>query len=167
MKKSLLLYLLIISVLMNIFTYMYFSRKNASAAPVAKTENIKTVRDSLTQAQNALQDANYFTLMFNQNAQNYFVNSSNVSMSFEELEPHVKNQLLSYNDLPEGNPHTGQTRLGEGKFIINKAQVLNHRWIVADFSDGEYWGEVLLKYFINDDNSISFEVIQSLLYQKN
>ncbi len=165
MKKSLLLYLLIISVLMNIFTYMYFNRKNA-AEPVAKKENIQAVRDSLTQATNALQDANYFTLMFNQNAQNYFVNSS-VSMSFEQLEPHVKNQLLSYNDLPEGNPHTGQTKLGAGKFIINKAQVLNHRWIVADFSDGEYWGEVLLKYFINDDNSISFEVIQSLLYQNN
>ena len=166
MKKSLLLYLLIISVLMNIFTYMYFSRKASAPAPVKK-DNIAAVRDSLNQATAALQDAHYFTLMFNQNAQNYFVNSSNVSMSFEELEPHVKNQLLSYNDLPEGNPHTGQTRLGEGKFIINKAQVLNHRWIVADYSDGEYWGEVLLKYFINDDNSISFEVIQSLLYQKN
>ena len=165
MKKSLLLYLLIIAVLMNIFTYMYFSRK-ASAEPVVKKDNVAAVRDSLDKATSALADANYFTLMFNQNAQNYFVNSGNVTMSFEELEPHVKNQLLAFNDLPEGNPHTGQTRLGEGKFIINKAQVLNHRWIVADFSDGEYWGEVLLKYFINDDNSISFEVIQSLLYPK-
>jgi hypothetical protein len=25
------------------------------------------------------------------------------------------------------------------KFIINKVKVLNHRWIIADFSDGEYW----------------------------
>ena len=47
-----------------------------------------------------------------------------------------------------------------------KVKVLNHRWIIADFSDGEIWGEVLLKYFVNDDNSISFEVNQSLLYQK-
>ena len=52
------------------------------------------------------------------------------------------------------------------EFIINKVKVLNHRWIIADFSDGEIWGEVLLKYFVNDDNSISFEVNQSLLYQK-
>jgi hypothetical protein len=43
---------------------------------------------------------------------------------------------------------------------------LNHRWIIADFSDGEIWGEVLLKYFVNEDETISFEVNQSLLFQK-
>ena len=48
----------------------------------------------------------------------------------------------------------------------NKVKILNHRWIIADFSDGEIWGEVLLKYFVNDDESIAFEVNQSLLYQK-
>jgi hypothetical protein len=53
----------------------------------------------------------------------------------------------------------------ENKFII-KVKVLNHRWIIADFSDGEYWGEVLLKYFVNDDQTITFEINQSLLYQK-
>jgi hypothetical protein len=45
-------------------------------------------------------------------------------------------------------------------------KILNHRWIIADYSDGEIWGEVLLKYFVNEDESISFEVNQSLLYQK-
>ncbi len=166
MKKSLLLYLLIIALLMNLFTYMYFTRKE-SAAPEIKKENIGAVRDSLEQVRASLADAGYFTLIYNQNAQNYFVNSSNVSMSFEQLEPHIKNQLLAFNDLPEGNPHTGQSRLSAGKFIINKAQVLNHRWIIADYSDGEYWGEVLLKYFIEEDGSVTFEVIQSLLYQNN
>ena len=52
------------------------------------------------------------------------------------------------------------------KFIINKVKILNHRWIIVDFSNGELWGEALLKYFVNDDESISFETNQSLLYQK-
>ena len=56
--------------------------------------------------------------------------------------------------------------MGEQKFIINKVKILNHRWIIADFSDGEYWGEVLIKYFVNEDETISFETFESLLYQK-
>jgi hypothetical protein len=73
---------------------------------------------------------------------------------------------LNFNDSPSGNTYTGQEKLGANKFIINKIKVLNHRWIIADYSDGEYWGEVLLKYFVNEDKSISFEVNQSILYQK-
>jgi hypothetical protein len=73
---------------------------------------------------------------------------------------------MDFNDNPNGNPYAGQEKLGANKFIINKIKVLNQRWIIADFSDGEYWGEVLLKYFVNEDKSISFEVNQSLVYQK-
>jgi hypothetical protein len=39
--------------------------------------------------------------------------------------------------LIKGNPYVGQDQ-GANKFIINKVKVLNHRWIIADFSDGEY-----------------------------
>ena len=74
---------------------------------------------------------------------------------------------MEFNDDPKGNIYTGQEKISDKKFIINKAKILNHRWIIADFTDGVYWGEVLLKYFVNDDKTISFEVIQSLIYQKN
>ena len=45
-------------------------------------------------------------------------------------------------------------------------KIINHRWIIADYSNGELWGEVLIKYFINEDQSISFETIESYLYPK-
>jgi hypothetical protein len=35
---------------------------------------------------------------------------------------------------------------------------------IADYSDGEMWGGIT-KYFVNSDDSISFEVNQTLLYQ--
>lgn len=54
--------------------------------------------------------------------------------------------------------------MGDQKFIINKVKLLNHRWIVADYSNGKLWGEVLLKYFIEDDQTVSFEVMNSYLY---
>ena len=78
----------------------------------------------------------------------------------------VNDAILSFNDAPEGNKYTGQVTLGSQKFIINKIKVLNHRWIIANYSDGTLWGEVLLKYFINKDDTISLEIIETQLYAK-
>jgi hypothetical protein len=114
-----------------------------------------------------LADANYFSLENNDNAQNYFDNSSSKTfIAYEKLIPYVTEKLLDYNDNPEGNPYTGQDKLGAQKFVINKIKILNHRWIIADFNDGEYWGEALIKYFVNEDETISFETFQTVLYQK-
>jgi hypothetical protein len=125
------------------------------------------LKDSLSSVKNRLTDANYFSLEKNENAQNYFDSgSSEKIIQYETLIPVVTEKLLDYNSNPKGNPYTGQDQIGTNKFIINKVRILNHRWIIADFSDGEIWGEVLLKYFVNADDSISFEVNQSLLYQK-
>jgi hypothetical protein len=127
----------------------------------------KKLKDSLSSVSNKLVDANYFSLEKNENAQNYFDSSSATkTIQYEKLIPVVKEQLLDYNANPKGNPYTGQDQIGANKFIINKVRIINHRWIIADYSDGDIWGEVLLKYFVNNDDTISFEVIQSLLYQK-
>ena len=166
MKKSLFLYLFILSVLMNIFTYMYYSKKNVFDETQFKTTNTK-LKDSLTSISAKLDDANYFALENNQNAQDYLNSGDGIkNISYEKLIPLVKEKLMDLNENPKGNPYTGQEQIGAQKFIINKAKVLNHRWVIADFSDGEYWGEVLLKYFINEDESITFETVQSVLYQK-
>ena len=166
MKKSLFLYLFILALLMNLFTYMYFSKKTAFESE-KYTKMHTRLKDSLNTSTSQLADANYFSLETNENAQNYFdSDDSDKMIPYEKLIPHVKDKLMELNDNPAGNPFTGQDKIGAQKFIINKAKILNHRWIIADFSDGEYWGEVLLKYFINEDESVSFEVVQSLLHQK-
>lgn len=166
MKKSLFLYLFILAVLMNIFTYMYYSKKSTFEETHAAFMTTK-LKDSLASIAIKYDDAKYFSLENNQNAQDYFDSSAlNKFNSYEALIAHVKEQLIDLNENPKGNPYTGQEQMGAQKFIINKAKVLNHRWIIADYSDGEYWGEVLLKYFVNEDQSITFEIIQSVLYQK-
>ncbi len=166
MKKSLFLYLFILSVLMNIFTYMYYSKKSTFEETHSAAVNAK-LKDSLASIASKYDDAKYFSLENNQNAQNYFDQGDGKKfIPYEKLIPAVKEKLMDFNDNPKGNPYTGQDQIGAQKFIINKAKVLNHRWIIADYSDGEYWGEVLLKYFVNDDESIHFELIQSVLYQK-
>jgi hypothetical protein len=166
MKKSFFLYAFILVALMNVFTYMFLS-KEVEFEQKRFEKTTKKLKDSLTSITAKLNDANYFSLEKNENAQNYFetANSQKV-IQYEKLIPFVTEKLLDLNANPKGNPYVGQDQIGANKFIINKVKVLNHRWIIADFSDGEYWGEVLLKYFVNDDQTITFETNQSLLYQK-
>jgi len=166
MQKSFLLYATIISVLLSVFTYMYYSKELAFTKDQNKTYT-KRYQDSLSTLKSQLADANYFSLERNDNAQNYFeATQQDKFIAYEKLIPYVTEKLLDYNQDPKGNPYTGQDQFGAQKFIINKVKVINHRWIIADYSDGQYWGEVLLKYFVNEDESISFEIIQSVLYQK-
>ena len=161
MKKSLFLYLFIIAALMNVFTYKYFTSKNAEEKkPVAAQDN-KKLTDSITKLTDQLYDANYFSLEANDRAQNYL--EQNDINAFSEK---VKQALFAYNDPPEGNKFTDQVKMGEQKFIITKVKLLNHRWIIANYSNGTLWGEVLLKYFVEEDKSISFEIMNSYLYSQ-
>jgi uncharacterized protein YgiM (DUF1202 family) len=166
MKNSFLLYALILSLVFNVYTYMFLSKEVTFEQEKYKKTTTK-LKDSLQSVSNKLSDVNYFSLEKNENAQNYFESAkSDKIRNYATLIPYVTAQLLDLNANPKGNPYTGQEQLGANKFVINKVKVLNHRWIIADYSDGEYWGEVLLKYFINEDESVSFEVNQSFIYQK-
>ena len=164
MKRSFLLYAFILLVLLNVFTYSFLNNEvKFEKGRYEKTS--KRLKDSLNSLTLKLNDEDYFSLGKNENAQNYF-DSASKPIAYEKLIPIVTEKLLDLNSNPKGNPYVGQDRLGTNKFVINKVKVLNHRWVIADFSDGNMWGEVLLKYFVNEDESISFEVIQSLLYAK-
>jgi hypothetical protein len=172
MKKSLFLYLFIIAALFNIFTYKYFTSKESSGQKSATETNdsssvtSKVMSDSITHLYDKLNDANTFSLENNDRAQNYLyeINKINDVPVFAEK---VKQALLNYNDSPEGNKYTDQVKMGSQKFIINSLKLLNHRWIIANYSNGELWGEVMLKYFVEDDGSISFEIMNSYLYPAN
>ena len=158
MKKSLFLYLFIIAVLMNIFTYKYFTTKTESELNTM-SKSVKKVNDSIAMLKTKLDDSDYFSLENNDRAQNY-LNQNNLP-AFEDK---VKQSLLAFNDDAAGNKYVDQPKMGEQKFIINRIKILNHRWIIADYSNGSLWGEVLIKYFVNEDGTISFETIDSYLY---
>ncbi len=160
MKRNLFLYLFILTSLMTLFVYSYYSKKLQFESE--RVENFKTkLADTTLYFNNRLVDANYFTLRGNDNAQNHLEN-----YSIEKLIAKIENEIMEKNDDPNGNPLVEYGILNDKKFIINKIQVINHRWIIADFSNGDLWGEVLLQYFIEDDESITFNIIKSTLYTK-
>lgn len=167
MRRSLYLYLFILAVLINVFTYAYFTKVGAFETERLEKQN-KRLTDSIAAVSERMADANYFSLESNQNAQNYLeVSATNGRfIPYDKLIPLVTERLLDLNENPKGNPYTGQEQIGAQKFIINKIKVINHRWIIADYSDGEYWGEVVLKYFVNDDESVNFVMVDTFLYPK-
>ena len=160
MKRQLYLYLFILSVLITAFTYMYYSKALAFEKNNNSAE-IKNYKDSIIQITNQLDDANHFSLEKNENARDYFAD-----YDVRKLAPQIKESLLAFNDNPKGNIYTGQEKLGVQKFIISKIKILNHRWIIAEYSDGQYWGECLLKYFVEKDGKVNFIMMDTYLYPK-
>lgn len=160
MKRQLYLYLFILSALITAFTYMYYSK--ALSFEMKKNESeIKYYKDSIAEVTNKLIEADHFSLENNDFAKEYFVD-----YDVQKLMPQIKEALLAYNDDPKGNIYTGQEKLSDQKFIINKIKILNHRWIIADYSDGQYWGDVVLKYFVEKDGKITFQIMDTFIYPK-
>lgn len=165
MKHSLLLYLFNLALVFNIFTYAYYSKQvQFQSTQIEKLT--KKLKKKELEFNYKLKDANCFSLENNEKAQNYFTSNPDQKSDITTLIPSLKEALLKFNENPNGNPYTGQKKFGLNKFTINKIKVINHRWIIADFIDGENCGEVLLKYFVKEDKSFSFEVNQSLMFPK-
>jgi hypothetical protein len=163
MKKSIFLYLFIFAVLFNIFTYMYFTNKQKHE--VERIANLEKRVNELTAnptpgKSNANEDGTYFMLEYNDNAMEYFGDEANI----DEIIIKVKEGISELNTKKEGNPLTQNEPIDGQAFRINKVQVLNNRWLIADFSNGTAWGEALIKYFINEDGTVDYETMQTLLH---
>lgn len=162
MKKAI-LYLFILSLLFNVFQYMNSTKilkTQSKEIENAKTK-IKTVRDSSNIVYNQMLDANYFSLEMNNESLDYFEN-----YNIPELTKTIKNELLALNDNPKGNPLVPYDAIDGNKFIINKIKILNHRWIIADVYSGTLRGEILIKYFVNENKPTDFETIETILFPK-
>lgn len=167
MRKSLLLYLFILAVLFNVYTYVFLNKQVLFEQE--RYEKLKTHKnDSIKSLKNMLDDASYFALKNNDHALDYFENSTTGEyFTAEQLEPFIIENLMNYNALPDGNPYVGFEKINGSKPIVNKATVINHRWVLVDYAIGNIWGEALIKYFINEDKTISFENAETVIYPKS
>ena len=144
MKKNITLYLFLFTALILIFQLVnsnkvFYDLKGKWTHTKALNEILK---DSIFELNQRIDEQNDFSLEGNEYALRYFEN-----LSIQNIASHVKDQLYETNLLREKNnliPYAAMDRT----FLINKVKVLNHQWIVADFSDGAYWGEIFLTYQI-------------------
>ncbi|RPG63871.1 MAG: hydrolase [Flavobacteriaceae bacterium TMED42] len=160
MKKNIILYLFVFTALILIFQLVnskkIFDDLQAKWSETkVRNENLK---DSIFQLQDRIDEQNDFELEGNEYALRYFEN-----LSIENISSYVKDQLYETNLLREKNdliPYAAMDRT----FLINKVKILNHRWIIADFSDGTHWGEIFLTYQIDKKGGLTFELKEHFLY---
>jgi hypothetical protein len=124
------------------------------------TEIITTASDSISRLYEMVSDLNYFTLQGNENAVTYFERLGFEAMGVETM---VSEVIYDKNLLKGGNPLIPLAGT-HGEMRINKLKFLNHRWVLADFSDGTNWGEMIIEYFFDENKELQLSTIGAVLY---
>ncbi len=160
MKKNIFLYLFVFTALIALYLFV-------SSGTLANTMNDKinklqadkvSLQDSVQQLNIKVLDVQHFSLENNDYAlENYD------HLNLENPERYIADKLLETNESKGNNPLIPYEGM-EGFFKINKINVLNHKWILAEFTDGKHWGEMILTYELKDDFGIDFTLANHLLY---
>ncbi len=169
MKKQLYLYLFLLTALILLFFVVNMKRElKHRDARITKIENrLKTrtekYKDTIDNLRIEVMENGLFSLKEDAHAIQYLYREG---YDYKELMPDIQDQLVNLNLKKGGNPLVPYDALVGDKMLINNVKMLNHKWIIADFTDGTYWGQILLKVFYNKDKTIEFEVVASFLYPK-
>lgn len=163
MKQKIVVYLLIFTALLVIFQYVNSKRifDDANNRIANYKALVEKQKDSIVTLQHNLLDAMHFNLERNEDAISYFENDGH---NIYELIPHIKDELYELNRVKGEHPIVPYAPIEGRKIVINTIKILNHKWIIADFTDGSYWGEILVAYFVNNNHTVDFELIESFIY---
>jgi len=163
MKSKIFLYLFIFAALICLYLFVsngkMIENKNSTISKL-ETE-IEQLQDSVQSAQLKVLETQYFSLENNDDALVYYDH-----LELKDPSRYIADKLLETNESEGDNPLVPYEGM-QGDFKINKIKVLNHKWILTDFSDGKFWGELLIKYELKDDLSVDFTLIDHLLYTRS
>lgn len=162
MKTKIFIYLFAFTALILVFQLVNSAKVvNYQASTIAeKVARIDTLKVALEKSKSDYADDVYFSLDQNDQAQEFYSD-----YNVQEIITMVKETIYNSNSFKGDNPlifYSG----GEKKFLINKVKVLNHKWVIADFSDGTDWGEILIEYRLID-GKIKLNVLDQLLYYQD
>ena len=166
MKNKILMYLFIFSVLLLIFQYV-----NSKNIIDKYEEDIVKVKSKISESEKTVKtleeqnfELSYFNIEGNEDALTYFEAQG---FDTEQLIPAIVEGLYDMNDYEgEDHPMVPYVSMTDSKLLINKIRVLNHKWIIANFTDGEFWGEIFVTYSIDENNDLKYKLVEYLMYPK-
>ena len=120
----------------------------------------QTFKDSVATLNQEISELRYFDLLTNDSARTYF---EQIGLEPEDAANQVKELIYEYNLQKGGNPLVPFAN-ANGQWRINRIKFLNHRWIIADCSDGRAWGELWIEYFFDQEGQLDLTVESSVLY---
>ena len=131
---------------------MSATQLNETAQIISKlTDSIRKLIDERDEALN-------FSLETNELSQQYFEDLKILNPS-----QIVINALMETN-IKEKNPYIKSE--SNGRFLINKIRILNEKWVICEFSDGELWGDLLLEYHIDGNQKPTFKTLDEVIHPK-
>ena len=131
---------------------MSATQLNETAQIISKlTDSIRKLTDERDEALN-------FSLETNELSQQYFEDLKILNPS-----QIVINALMETN-IKEENPYIKSE--SNGRFLINKIRILNEKWVICEFSDGELWGDLLLEYYIDGNQKPTFKSLDEVIHPK-
>ena len=158
MRNKIIQYLLILISL--IALYLFVSDLNKTEAFTASqermTNRMEKLKDSIAQLITDQTEHAYFSLALNRDAQHAYPN-----LSPDDLQLLLEAYLLEQNDASNGNPLL--STIGKG-CIVNKISIVNHQWLLADFTNGSQWGDALFQYQVNDNKQASLRLLNHVMY---
>lgn len=165
MKNKILLYLFIFMFLFALFIYINDKRILDSKQQQIEQleEKVFNAEVKLEQVLNANRNLSYFSLLGNEQGMSYF---EDMGIDAERLTQRIKDEIISRNKANEDNPLVPFEGI-DGVMRVNKIMVLNHKWVITDFTDGTYWGEMLLSYEMDEQSNLLFTTEKSFLYPIN
>ena len=163
MKSRIYLYLFVFTALIALYLAISSNRQVQSKEKQLQNMevNMERLGDSLQEARLEVLDMQYFSLENNDDALIYYDH-----LGLEDPARYIADKLLETNEQKGDNPLVPYEGM-ENSFKINKIKILNHKWIIADFSDGKFWGELFINYELKDDGSVEFVLTDHLLYSRN
>jgi uncharacterized protein YkuJ len=126
--------------------------------------NNEKYKDSVSALQDEIYELSHFNLERNEDAISYFERDG---YNVAELTPLIKDEIYKLNEVKGQHPLVPYAASEGRKLMVNTIKLLNHKWIIADFSDGEFWGEIFLTYQITEGNELKFNLVESFLYPLN
>jgi len=163
MKGKIYLYLFMFASLLVVFQYVNSKSiiEKYEKDIVKAKDKVSMYKDSIMTLEDENLELMYFNLENNEDAISYFENKD---LNVSELIPFIKDELYKFNEVKGEHPLVPYASMTEGKILINNMRLLNHKWIIADFSDGKYWGELFLTYEITDEGKLDYELKEYFLY---
>ena len=156
------MYLFFFSILLVLFMYVnqsaIFERQTAVINSLEQKQSV--LKDSVATLKQEISELLYFDLLTNDSARTYF---EQIGLEPENAANQVKELIYEYNLQKGGNPLVPFAN-ANGQWRINRIKFLNHRWIIADCSDGRAWGELWIEYFFDQEGQLDLTVESSVLY---
>lgn len=164
MKQKIFLYLFVFTLLLVLFQFV--NTKNRIESYELQVLSLKDRITFLEKEVDSLEEVNndlkYFTIEEKEDALTYFERQG---YNVEKLIPFIKDELYKLN-VYEGDEHplVPYASMTGNKMLINKVSIVNHKWILTDFTDGQHWGELFLTYEITDAGELKFKTVEYLIY---